>query len=170
MSARPESARELLEVLESEERLYRELREVLQEERVMIVKLDAAGLEDAVMRKEALSAEGRLLEEGRIAVAQRLADALGLEGDRPTLGRLCDALGDEAGDLREAHGRLLALIGAVRELLDANAGFAGDSLGQVRATLQLLGRVLPGDATYGPAATAPALPSAGSGAFVRRSA
>lgn len=169
MSA-PEAARELLEVLESEERLYRELREVLQEERVMIVKLDAAGLEDAVMRKEALSAEGRLLEEGRVAVALRLAAELGVEAERPTLTLLCDALGDDASELREAHGRLLALIGAVRELLDANAGFAGDSLGQVRATLQLLGRVLPGDSTYGPSATAPAPPSAGAGSLVRRSA
>jgi hypothetical protein len=163
-------ADELLRILESEERLYCDLREVLQRERELIVNLDAAGLEDAVLRKEALSAEGRLLEEGRIEVATRLATALGLPAERPTLSGLCDALGAEGGELRRAHSRLVALIGAVRELLDANAGFAGESLGQVRATLQLLGRLLPGDAQYGPGAQAPGPTAPTSGTLVRRSA
>jgi len=170
MSNVAEASRELLTVLESEERLYRELCEVLQQERELIINLDAAGLEDAVLRKEALSAEGRLLEEGRIEVATRLAAALGLPSERPTLSGLCDALGEGGDELRRAHSRMVALVGAVRELLDANAGFAGESLGQVRATLQLLGRLLPGDVTYGPGAAVPGPIVPGSGALVRRSA
>lgn len=169
MSLIPREADDLLAVLESEERLYQELRQVLQQERELIVNLDAEGLEQAVMRKEALSAEGRLLEEGRIEVAARLAGALGISADPPTLSALCDALGPGAGELRSAHSRMVALMGAVQELLDANAGFAGDALGQVRGTLQLLGRLLPGDSTYGPAAELPR-PATASGALVRRSA
>ncbi len=103
-------------------------------------------------------------------MATRLAVALGLPAERPTLSALCDALGEPAVELRLAHSRLVALIGAVRELLDANAGFAGDSLGQVRATLKLLGRLLPGDTTYSPTAAAPTPIVPASGALVRRSA
>ncbi len=169
MSLATPSPNELLDVLESEERLYQELRGVLQEERERIVNLDAGGLEEVVQRKEALAAEGKLLEEGRIEAARRLATGLGLSGERPTLSALCDALGDGAKELREAHSRMVALVGAVRELLDANAGFAGESLGQVRGTLTLLGRLLPVNASYGPVVTAaPAGPSSGS--LVRRSA
>jgi len=170
MSAVETCAAELLAVLESEERLYLELRQLLQRERELIVNLDAAGLEEAVRRKEALAAEGRLLEEGRLEVAVRLARALGLPEERPTLGVLCDALGDRATPLRAAHSRLVALVGASRELLDANAGFAGESLGQVRATLRLLGRLLPGEGTYAPGLEPrPDVPLP-AGALVRRSA
>jgi hypothetical protein len=169
---RPETpeADELLAVLESEERLYLELRELLQRERKLIVDLDAGGLEEVVRRKEALASEGRLLEEGRVEAARRLAERVGADAERPTLGALCDALGEDAAPLRRAHSRLVALVGATRELLDANAGFAGDALGQVRATLQLLGRLVPGDGTYAPGLEpGPEVPLA-AGTLLRRSA
>lgn len=158
----------LLKVLEAEELLYVELRDLLQHERTCMVNLDASGLEEAVRRKEALAAEGRLLEESRSQVARTLAEELGVTEDPPTLSRLCDRLGARAGRLRETHTRLVALLGAVRELVDANASFAGDSLAQVRATLRLFGRMLPPEPTYRPEALGRV--SHGSGRLVRRSA
>ncbi len=150
MSVRGDLAGRLLTVLEAEEKLYLELRSLLQEERAWLVALDAARIEEAVQRKESLAAEGRLLEEARIELARALARELGVDDERPTLSRLCARLGDDAEPLQRAHSRLVALVGASRELLDANAGFAGEALAQVRSTLQLLGRLLPAQPTYAP--------------------
>ncbi len=148
MNLSPERVRELQTVLEAEIALYVELRGLLQRERELIVNLDAVRLEDTVRQKEALAEEGKLLEESRIDVAVRLAADLDLGPERPTLSQICDRIGVESAPLRRLHSRLVALVGAVRELRDANAGFAGESLLQVRATLQLLGRLLPTDPTY----------------------
>ena len=158
----------LLTVLLAEERLYGEMRSLLQEEREILYALDAIALEECVAKKEALAEEGRLLEESRIAVVMDLAKTLHLD-ERPTLSQLCDALGEEAGPLREVHTRLVALIGAVRELIDANASFAGDSLSQVRNTLRLLGRMMPNEPTYRPGMTAKE-ERVSAGNVVRRSA
>ncbi len=154
-------ARERLEaVLEAEERLYREMRELLQKERALIVALDAPGLTEVALEKEALASEGRMLERSRLEVTEELARELGLPTPRPTLSELCAALGAGAGRLPEIHSRLVALVGATRELLDANASFAGDVLAQVGSTLRHLGRLLqerplyqPGRLAEGPAAT-----------------
>lgn len=151
----------LLTVLEAEERLYVELRDLLQREREHMVNLDARGIEEVVRRKESLSEEGRLLEESRIEVARALAHELGLAEPDPPLSRLCDHAGRDAPALRDAHSRLVALLGAVRELLDANAVFAGECLTQVRTTMGLLGRMLPAEPTYGPGAAGGGIRRAG---------
>ena len=157
-----DAAEDLQTILQAEERLYIEMRELLKRERELIVNLDAVGLEEAVRRKEALAEEGRLLEESRLEVTARLAGQLKIPLENPTLSQICDHIGTASAPLRQSHSRLVALIGAVRELLDANAGFAGESLGQVRATLQLLGRLLPTDSIYepgrAPQAEAPVIP------------
>ncbi len=152
----------LLTVLGAEERLYLELRDLLQRERELIASLDAAGLEAGVRQKESLAEEGRLLEESRIEVAAALARELGVASDRPTLGQLCAALGPiRDAELRAAHSRLAALVGAVQELVAANSGFAGEAEARVRATLRLLGRLLPDQPTYQPPGAREAAPAAG---------
>ncbi len=151
----------LLTVLEAEERLYVEMRDLLQGERELIASLDAAGLEQTVRRKETLAEEGRFLEASRVEVVAELARELGHEGARLTLSQVCDALGEEEGGLREAHSRLAALVGAVQELLQANAAFAGEAQIQVQATLQLLGRLLPESAGYQPSGASEPTPAGG---------
>jgi hypothetical protein len=138
-----EQTQRLLAILEAEERVHLEMRDLLQRERELMARLDAAGLGEVSREKEALADEGRLVEESRIAVAAGLARRFGLDDERPTLSRLCEALGDAAGPLRQAHTRLVVLVSVVRELLDANVALAGDNLGRIRGTLQLLGRMLP---------------------------
>jgi hypothetical protein len=138
-------------VLEAEETLYVEMRDLLQRERECMVSLDADGLEQAVEAKEALAEEARLLEEGRLDVAADLAHALGLPESRPTLSQLLEAAGVAGERLHERHSRLVALLAAVRELVDANASFARDGLEQVQGTLKLLGRLLPQEPVYRPA-------------------
>ena len=148
MTSASDLAGRLGRILEAEEQIYLEMRSVLQREQSCIVRLDAVDLEDAVRSKEALAEEARLLEESRLEVTETLAAALGLGLARPSLSQLCDRLGEEATELRAAHTRLVALVGAVRELLHVNVTFAGDSLDRVRATLKLLGRLLPERPVY----------------------
>lgn len=150
-----EDARKLEKVLEAEEQLYVELRDLLQRERACLVDFDAEGLEQMVEAKELLAEEARLLEDSRLVIAQKLAGQLGFGTHRITLSRLCETMGSPAAMLRERHSRLVALLGAVRELSEANASFARDGLGQVRETLRLLGRLLPAEPTYRGAAVPP---------------
>jgi flagellar biosynthesis/type III secretory pathway chaperone len=138
----------LARVLDAEERLYVELRDLLQHERECMLNLDAEGLERAVESKEGLVEEARLLEESRIEVARELARSADLDDERPTLSQLCEALGSRGDPLRERHSRLAALLGAVGELVDANASFAREGLAQVQETIQMLGRMLPQEPVY----------------------
>jgi len=138
----------LLTILAAEERIYVELRDLLQRERELMVALDAEGLEEVARRKAELADEGRLVEESRIEVAGRLARQLGIREERPTLSRICEALGGGCAALQAAHTRLVVLVSVVRELLDANLALAGEHLGQIRGTLRLLGGLVPSEAVY----------------------
>ncbi len=129
----------LIPVLEAEERVYLELRDVLQDERIAILELDAARLERAVDAKAALVDEAQLLEESRREVSAGLAAELGLE--HPQLSLLAERAPARGAELLDLCSRLRSLIAAVRELLDLNATLSGESLGQVQLTLELLGRM-----------------------------
>ncbi len=161
----------LVAILGAEEKVYLEMRDLLQRERELMARLDATGLGELAREKEALADEGRLVEESRAAVAEALAAGLGLDDPRPVpLSRLCEALGPAAARLRQAHTRLVVLVSVVRELLDANVAFAGDNLGRIQGTLQMLGRLLPTEPAY--AAPGRPVPEARgeTGRLVRRSA
>lgn len=168
MTAIADLCARIVTVLECEEKLYLELRAVLQRERELVAALDANGLDEMTLRKDALADEGRLLESSRLAVAAELARELGIDEGPPALSRLFPQLGPEADPLRERHARLVALVGAVRELLEANAFIAQQAREQVRDTLRLLGRMLPAGQTYG--AQGLPEPDPGTGRIVRRTA
>lgn len=158
----------LAAVLAVEERLYVELRDLLQREHALMVTLEAEGLEEVALQKEALVDEGRLIEDSRLVVTRELAQEIGLPDPKPRLSTLCELLGPEARALRDAHTRLVVLLGVVRELMDANRAFAGDALSQVRGTLQMLGGLMPCETTYEPGASSE--PHLGVGQLVRRTA
>ena len=137
-------------VLQAEENLYLRLREVLRREEVELIALDPANIAATVEQKRSLAEEARLLEDSRRVLATALARALGL-GDSPQkLSVLIEALGSEAGRLPDLHGRLSALVGSTRGLLEANGGFSQRSLKRVQETLQMLGRAVPEKVGYGP--------------------
>lgn len=157
----------LLVVLEAEHALYVRLRELLRHEREVLGLLDARRLEAVAREKEELADEGRLLEESRSHVTRELGRSLGLASERPRLAELCARLGADAAPLRAAHNRLVVLLGASRELLEANTCLAGEALAQVQATLRALGGLLPDEARYAPGTSVPA---ASSGRLLRQTA
>lgn len=137
-------------VLQAEENLYLRLREVLRREEAELIELEPGRIAQTVEEKRSLAEEARLLEDSRRALANGLARELGL-GDRPQkLSVLIEALGNEAARLPELHGRLSALIGSTRGLLEANGSFADRSLRRVQGTLKMLGRAVPEKVGYGP--------------------
>lgn len=137
-------------VLQAEENLYLRLRELLRREEAELIDLDPGCIAQTVEEKRSLAEEARLLEDTRRALASELARALGL-GDGPRkLSALIEALGDEAARLPELHGRLSALVGSTRSLLEANGSFADRSLRRVQETLKMLGRAVPERVGYGP--------------------
>ena len=158
----------LMVILDAEEDLYNRLRDVLQREREVIVKMDADALERIARTKEELCDEARLLEESRAQVASELAGTVGLPERGSRLSEICRRLGPAAGRLRTQHNRLVILVSVVRELLDANAGLAGESLSEVRSTLRLLGGLLPEENLY--QASGPPAPLLQTGRLIRRSA
>ncbi len=158
----------LTSVLDAEETLYVELRDLLQREHGLMVTLDAEGLEEVARRKEELADEGRLVEETRMFLCHELAAALGMADARPRLSGICERLGPEGRALREAHTRLVVLVSVVRELMDANNALAGDALSQVRGTLRMLGGLVPGEITY--EGSGPVHAGLGVGQLVRRTA
>jgi len=146
-AATAEGVARLLRVLDAEEAYYREFHELLQRERACLVDLDVAALEEVVRVKEALAEEGLLLEETRLEIVATFAPQLGLP-PRATLSQISERLEGRPDELRSAHMRLVALVGAVRELVELNAVVAGNALGRVDATLGLLGRLRPDRPVY----------------------
>ena len=137
-------------VLQAEENLYLRLRDVLRREESELIELDPAKIAVTVEQKLSLAEEARLLEDSRRALTIALGRALGL-GDAPQkISSLIDALGAEAARLPDLHGRLSALIGSTRGLLEANGGFSQRSLKRVQETLKMLGRAVPERVGYGP--------------------
>lgn len=138
-----EAITKLVDVLAVEERVHHELRALLSDERERMLELDAESLYELALKKEILAEQGQLAQDARILASAELARALGLSEEKLTLSRLCLALGDAAGPLREAQSRLLSIVGAVAELSEANQRLGGERLREVRNTLELLGRLAP---------------------------
>ena len=129
-----------------------------------MLALDADGLGELARRKETLATEGRIAEKSRVDVTRRLAEALGIDEQPVTLSLLCTRTDPGDSRLRDAQSRLVALVGAVRELADANRALGAERLSSVQSTLRLLGRLVPvvaeSGTAYGrdrelPAASAP---------------
>ncbi len=155
----------MFELLEAECSLYERLCELLRDERAAFARRDPRELERIALNKEELADEGRLLEESRIAVAERLAAALGFAEPRVRLSALCARLGPAAQPVVDAASRLGAQLAVARELLNANRALAGSALAQVQATLRALEGASAGNPRYGPA-----LPQQATGRLVRQSA
>lgn len=145
-----DGAERLQTVIDAEANLYARMRDLLEEEREVLFSLDAVRLEAVTRRKAELIDEGRVLESGRKAVVAQLATELALPIEGLRLAVLCERMGPGNEALRRAHNQLVVVVSVVRELMKANRSIAGQSLSEVRSTLEILGGVLPEGVGYGP--------------------
>ena len=160
-----QDAERLRVALDAEADLYERMRDLLQEEREVLFCLDPVRLEELTRRKAELADEGRVLEDGRRTVTRLLSQRFSLP-EHVRLSELCDRLGTEHEALRATHNRLIILVSVVKELLDANRGLTGQSLAEVKATVEVLGGLLPDRGPYGHDGAS----GSGTGRLLRRTA
>ncbi len=129
---------ELVAVLEQESELVKELVEILQADQKRIIKQDIEGLENSNQSKEGRVLRFQALEESRLALTQRLGEALGLGTDEMRVSIICPRLGPEGRALEQAAEKLRALVGSLNELVAVSRGFLEQSILGIRGLLCLI--------------------------------
>jgi flagellar biosynthesis/type III secretory pathway chaperone len=131
-------ARELVEVLDRETELVKQLVEILQEDQQRIIRHDVAGLERANLLKEERVLQFQSLEHLRARLVEGLGRELGLSPDEARVSRICPLLGAEGAALRASADRLRALVAGLGELIAVSRGFLEQSILGVRSLLSLI--------------------------------
>ena len=129
---------ELVTVLEQESELIKELVEILQADQKRIIKQDIEGLEDSNRSKEGRVLRFQALEKSRLALTQRVGEALGLGSDEMRVSSICARLGPEAKALEQSAEKLRALVGSLNELVAVSRGFLEQSILGIRGLLCLI--------------------------------
>lgn len=86
------SVKSLVDLLQQEILIYREMASVLEEERGAMLAMDFERLSEIVPRKETLALRIKALDESRKMVSNRLALQYRIPVNELTISRLCDAL------------------------------------------------------------------------------
>jgi flagellar biosynthesis/type III secretory pathway chaperone len=97
----------LIDLLLQEEAIYRELTELLDEEREAMLRLAVERLGEIVSRKETLGLRIKALDESRKVLARRLGTQLGLATDQVTVTNLCGRAPRSVAERLETIGRRL---------------------------------------------------------------
>ena len=118
----------LIQVLEQESELTKELVETLQQDQRRIIEQDIAGIEKSNLTKEGLVLRFQALEESRLELTRRLGDHLQLQPDDMRISKICPALGPEGRGLEQAAEKLRALVGSLDELVAVGRGFLEQSI------------------------------------------
>jgi flagellar biosynthesis/type III secretory pathway chaperone len=141
---------ELLALLQQQAGVCRELVELLQGDRELVVRHQIAALERSNERKQALVLQLQALEHSRQQRAEALALALELPAREARVSALVPRLGAEGPALEAAAANLRALVASLRELVAISHGFLEQSILGIRSILALLGslREPPPAATY----------------------
>lgn len=127
---------ELLGLLQQQAAVCRELVELLQGDRGLVVRHEIGALERSNERKQALVLQLQALERSRQQRAEALARTLGVE---PRVSQLVPQLGAEGNALQAAADNLRALVASLRELVAISHGFLEQSILGIRGTLALIG-------------------------------
>ncbi len=114
---------------------YLALKDILQQERALLVDLRPFELEELSKRKDLVLLRIRLLETERLRLMERMKKKMNTEREI-TLRRLYEITGDTT--FLELRSRLLSLLQAVSELNDFNRILIERSLNYVRTASSLL--------------------------------
>lgn len=133
----------LIDILRREIEVYREIIEIIQEERRILLKPSLGGLDESNARKETWVLKARLLEEVRMNLVERIAAGLGVPVEEANLSVLASAGGEDKGEmLRECQSVLKALFQGLRDLNERNAALIDTSLQFLRDTAGFLNELL----------------------------
>ena len=114
---------ELIQTLDAEESLYRELIPVQEEKTRAIIANDLKSLQDITVREHELVDKTAALEQKREQVANDIATVLGKDPKTITLEQIEEVLKNQPQDqekLQEVHDRLRKTVMRLQELNDQN--------------------------------------------------
>lgn len=140
--------RNLIEHLDGEIEVYRELIEGLHRETEDLVKRDYKALYDTIAVKERLLIRIDAMGARRRALLEEAASSLGISGEI-NISRILERLsGEEFEALKERQRFVIALVDGIKEITKVNSLVVKGSLDNIRKTLGLLGN-LNAAGTYG---------------------
>ncbi|MBI5344097.1 MAG: flagellar protein FlgN [Deltaproteobacteria bacterium] len=135
--------RQLIEHLEREIALYKELITALQKETENLVNRDYKGLYDTVNHKEHILVRIDSIGPSRIYLIQEAAKAIGIK-DRPSLSLIVERIESGASvELERCRRTAISLIESIQEINSLNSIVVKGSLDNINKTLGLLGNFLP---------------------------
>lgn len=129
----------LIDILRKETEVYREIREVILNEKRILMKPSLDALHESNARKETWILKAKLLEEVRENLAKEIALAIGLPGEKVALSDLvagCDEGRREA--LLECRSVLKSLFQDIRGLNERNRALIDTSLVFLKHSLDFI--------------------------------
>ena len=143
------SVLELIDILEQETSLVKELVLALQEDQQRIIQQDVQGLEASNLHKEARVVRFQALERVRQGVTERIGRRLGLPQEEVRVSRICLLLGEDGEGLEDAADKLRAVVASLGELVAVSRGFLEQSILGIRGLLSLIQSMrIPDPGTY----------------------
>lgn len=132
------SVLELIDTLEQETSLVKDLVLALQEDQQRIIKQDVEGLEASNLHKEERVVRFQALENVRQGLTARIGQRLGLQPEEVRVSRISPLLGEQATGLEEAADKLRAVVASLGELVAVSRGFLEQSILGIRGLLSLI--------------------------------
>ena len=119
----------LIELLKREIAVYRELQTAIAQEKVALLKPCLDHIVESNSKKETVLLKAKMLEEGRVKLARKIAKTLDLEEENVNLTTLISyADGDQEKELRECQSVLQGLVTKNREMNKNNTALIDYSL------------------------------------------
>ncbi|MEE9543378.1 MAG: flagellar protein FlgN [Thermodesulfobacteriota bacterium] len=135
-------AKKLINILNQEMPLYKELLSLLQEEKRLLSTRTRDELYQLSARIEALVFKVKGMERAREAAVTELALSLGLEeteARRVNLTKLLNSLKEPyRGELQRLQSLFLALVGSIEELNRENSVIIGRSIDNIKSTFDFI--------------------------------
>ncbi len=129
---------ELIDVLEQETLLVKQLVLALQEDQERIIKHDVEGLEGSNRHKEERVVRFQALEQVRQSLTGQIGQRLGLQTDELRVAQISPLLGENGVGLEEAADKLRAVVAGLGELVAVSRGFLEQSILGIRDLLSLI--------------------------------
>ena len=139
----------LLEILSREIEIYRQIREVMRDEKKILMKPSLEGLHESNARKETWILKAKLLEEVRDNIVRRIAGVLGIAVEDVTLSVLVSKTeGNRNKILKECQSELNSLFREIRDLNEGNRALISTSLLFLRNSVEFMNDLMSPRAGY----------------------
>lgn len=140
---------ELISIFEKQIKLHQSLLAVLMEEKTSIIESNLIELNNANGEKETLILKIKNLEENRLNLVVKIAEALSEDSQNLTLKRLCEITEEpHSTRLDDCRSRLILLTDNVRKSNEENKVLLTQAVELVRGSFMLLDNLMSSNSVY----------------------